>query len=173
MFTESWKHSSRIVGQIDELHRHFVGTVSSVESDVFFVEKDNLSSAWCIFAVCDKRANRWFFLLEKISCYRFVISRTLFVYLTTSTGLQCWRLAHLDVDEQSALATLFHEVLDQIHLLLRVHDAFFGLFRSNRHDMVRQVVANTLVHWADALFALLSFSLELCGAFLDELNTTS
>jgi hypothetical protein len=27
------------------------------------------------------------------------------------------------------------------------------------------------VHWADALFALLSFSLELCGAFLDELNT--
>jgi hypothetical protein len=77
----------------------------------------------------------------------------------------------LYVDEQSALATLFHEVLDQIHLLLRVEDAFFGLFRSNRHDMVRQVVANTFVHWSDALFALLSFSLELCGAFLDELNT--
>jgi hypothetical protein len=65
MFTESWKHSSRIVGQIDELHRHFVGTVSSGDSDVFFVEKDDLSSAWCILAVCNKRTNRGFFLLEK------------------------------------------------------------------------------------------------------------
>ena len=97
---------------------------------------------------------------------KIVISRTLFVYLTTSTGLQCWWLAHLHVDEQSALATLFHEVLNQIHLLLRVDDAFLGLLRSNRHDMVGQVVANTLMHWADAPLPLLAFSLELCGAFL-------
>lgn len=63
VFTQSWKHSSRILGQIDKLHRHFVGAVSGVEGNIFLVEEDNLSSAGSVFAICDERSNRGFFLL--------------------------------------------------------------------------------------------------------------